>query len=158
MTKYIVKVGAYYISKLKPNSITFDGRKKKALLLDNHYCQAWNLAHMFHGELIKIKSIDKKEGEKNMRYTELELKIIKSIGSFLNYDDLESNLDDNATYFTMSDIDIESKILRGVLSNLEQIGLIFKDYVGESMFAVTNSGVIFAVTNFGVKEYYRIYR
>ena len=64
MKKYIVKVGAYYISKLKPNSITFDDRKKKALLLDNHYCQAWNLAHMFHGELIKIKSIDEKEGEK----------------------------------------------------------------------------------------------
>jgi len=31
MTKYIVKVGAYYISKLKPNSITFDGRKKKGI-------------------------------------------------------------------------------------------------------------------------------
>lgn len=148
MKKYIVKVGAYYISKLKPNSITFDGRKKKTLLLDNHYCQAWNLAHMFHGELIKIKSIDKKEGEKNMKYTELELKIIKSIGSFLNYDDLESNLDDNATYFTMSDIDIESKILRGVLSSLEQKGLIYKEFIGEPLFAVTN---------FGVKEYYRIF-
>ena len=148
MKKYIVKVGAYYISKLKPNSITFDGRKKKALLLDNHYCQAWNLAHMFHGELIKIKSIDKKEGEKNMKYTELELKVIKSIGSFLNYDDLESNLDDNATYFTMCDIDIESKILRGVLSSLEQKGLIYKEFIGEPLFAVTN---------FGVKEYYRIF-
>lgn len=148
MKKYIVKVGAYYISKLKPNSITFDGRKKKALLLDNHYCQAWNLAHMFHGELIKIKSIDKKEGEKNMKYTELELKVIKSIGSFLNYDDLESNLDDNATYFAMSDIDIESKILRGVLSSLEQKGLIYKEFIGEPLFAVTN---------FGVKEYYRIF-
>ena len=149
MRKYMVKVGAYYISKLKPNSVTFDSRRKKALLLDNHYCQAWNLAHMFHGELITIKSIDKKEGEKNMKYTELELKVIKSIGRFLNYDDLESNLDDNATYFTMSDIDIESKILRGVLSSLEQKGLIFKDYVGEPMFVVTNSEV---------KEYYRIYR
>ena len=148
MKKYMVKVGAYYISKIKPNSITFDGRKKKALLLDNHYCQAWNLAHMFHGELIKIKSIDKKEGEKNMKYTELELKVIKSIGSFLNYDDLESNLDDNATYFTMSDIDIESKILRGVLSSLEQKGLIYKKFIGEPLFAVTN---------FGVKEYYRIF-
>ena len=148
MKKYMVKVGAYYISKIKPNSITFDGRKKKALLLDNHYCQAWNLAHMFHGELIKIKSIDKKEGEKNMKYTELELKAIKSIGSFLNYDDLESNLDDNATYFTMSDIDIESKILRGVLSSLEQKGLIYKEFIGEPLFAVTN---------FGVKEYYRIF-
>lgn len=148
MKKYMVKVGAYYISKIKPNSITFDGRKKKALLLDNHYCQAWNLAHMFHGELIKIKSIDKKEGEKNMKYTELELKIIKSIGSFLNYDDLESNLDDNETYFTMSDIDIESKILRGVLSSLEQKGLIYKEFIGEPLFAVTN---------FGVKEYYRIF-
>lgn len=148
MKKYMVKVGVYYISKIKPNSITFDGRKKKALLLDNHYCQAWNLAHMFHGELIKIKSIDKKEGEKNMKYTELELKVIKSIGSFLNYDDLESNLDDNATYFTMSDIDIESKILRGVLSSLEQKGLIYKEFIGEPLFAVTN---------FGVKEYYRIF-
>lgn len=93
-----------------------------------------------------------------MKYTELELKVIKSIGGFLNYDDLETNLDDNATYFTMGEIDVEPKKLRGVLSSLEQKGLIFKDYVGEQMFAVTNSGVIFAVTNFGVKEYYRIYR
>lgn len=84
-----------------------------------------------------------------MKYTELELKVIKSIGGFLNYDDLESNLDDNATYFTINDIDIEPKILRGVLSSLEQKQLIFKDYVGEPLFAVTN---------FGVKEYYRIYK
>lgn len=61
MKKYMVKVGAYYISKINPNSATFDNRRKKALLLDNHYCQAWNLAHMFHGELITIKSIDKKK-------------------------------------------------------------------------------------------------
>lgn len=63
MRKYMVKVGAYYISKVKPNSVIFDSRKKKALLLDNHYCQAWNLAHMFHGELIIIKNDNKKEGE-----------------------------------------------------------------------------------------------
>lgn len=83
-----------------------------------------------------------------MKYTELELKVIKSIGGFLNYEDLETNLDDNATYFTMSDIDIEPKKLRGVLSSLEQKGLIYKDFVGEPLFMVTN---------FGVKEYYRIY-
>lgn len=65
MKKYMVKVGAYYISKLKLNSVVFDCRKKKALLLDNHYCQAWNLAHMFHGELIKIKNDNNKKGEKN---------------------------------------------------------------------------------------------
>lgn len=61
MTKYMVKVGANYVSKLTPNSVTFDDRKEKALLLDNHYYQAWNLAHMFHGKLITIKSIDKKK-------------------------------------------------------------------------------------------------
>ena len=33
-----------------------------------------------------------------MKYTELELKVIESIGDFLNYGDLESDLDDNATY------------------------------------------------------------
>lgn len=54
-----------------------------------------------------------------MKYTELESKVIKSIGDFLNYDDLETNLEDNATYFVMSEIDIEPKILRGVLSSLE---------------------------------------
>lgn len=84
-----------------------------------------------------------------MKYTELELKVIKSIGGFLNYDDLESNLDDNSTYFTINEIDIELKILRGVLSSLEQKGLIYKEFIGEPLFAVTN---------FGVKEYYRIYR
>lgn len=84
-----------------------------------------------------------------MEYTKLELKVIKNIGGFLNYDELETNLDDNATYFTIKEIDIEPKKLRGVLSSLEQKQLIFKDYVGEPLFAVTD---------FGVKEYYRIYR
>lgn len=83
-----------------------------------------------------------------MEYTKLELKVIKNIGGFLNYDELETNLDDNATYFTINEIDIELKKLRGVLSSLEQKQLIFKDYVGEPLFAVTD---------FGVKEYYRIY-
>lgn len=83
-----------------------------------------------------------------MKYTELELKVIKSIGGFLNYDDLETNLDDNATYFTMHEIDVEPKKLRGVLSSLEQKGLFYKDFVGEPSFMVTD---------FGIKEYYRIY-
>lgn len=85
-----------------------------------------------------------------MKYTELESKVIKSIGDFLNYDDLETNLEDNATYFVMSEIDIEPKILRGVLSSLEQKDLIYKDKksVDEPMFMVTD---------FGIKEYYRIY-
>lgn len=83
-----------------------------------------------------------------MKYTELELKVIKSIGGFLNYDDLETNLNDNATYFTMSEINIEPKKLRGVLSSLERKHLIYKDFVGEPLFIVTD---------FGIKEYYRIY-
>ena len=49
-----------------------------------------------------------------MEYTKLELKVIKNIGGFLNYDELETNLDDNATYFTINEIDIEPKKLRGV--------------------------------------------
>ena len=84
-----------------------------------------------------------------MKYTELESKVIKSIGDFLNYDDLETNLEDNATYFVMSEIDIEPKILRGVLSSLEQKGLIYKnDELAEEP--------MFMVTDFGIKEYYRI--
>lgn len=85
-----------------------------------------------------------------MKYTELESKVIKNIGDFLNYDDLETNLEDNATYFVMSEIDIEPKILRGVLSSLEQKDLIYKNEksVDEPMFMVTD---------FGIKEYYRIY-
>ena len=55
-----------------------------------------------------------------MKYTELELKVIESIGGFLNYGDLESDLDDNATYFTINEINIEPKKLRGVLSSLER--------------------------------------
>lgn len=54
MKKYMVKVGANYVSKLTPNSVTFDDRKEKALILDNHY-QAWYLAHTFNGELITLK-------------------------------------------------------------------------------------------------------
>ena len=83
-----------------------------------------------------------------MEYTELELKVIESIGGFLNYGDLESDLDDNATYFTINEINIEPKKLRGVLSSLERKHLIYKDFVGEPLFIVTD---------FGIKEYYRIY-
>ncbi len=83
-----------------------------------------------------------------MEYTELELKVIESIGGFLNYGDLESDLDDNATYFTIDEINIEPKKLRGVLSSLERKHLIYKDFVGEPLFIVTD---------FGIKEYYRIY-
>ena len=83
-----------------------------------------------------------------MKYTELELKVIESIGGFPNYGDLESDLDDNATYFTINEINIEPKKLRGVLSSLERKHLIYKDFVGEPLFIVTD---------FGIKEYYRIY-
>lgn len=83
-----------------------------------------------------------------MKYTELELKVIESIGDFLNYGDLESDLDDNATYFTIDEINIEPKKLRGVLSSLERKHLIYKNFVGEPLFIVTD---------FGIKEYYRIY-
>lgn len=83
-----------------------------------------------------------------MKYTELELKVIESISDFLNYGDLESDLDDNATYFTIDEINIEPKKLRGVLSSLERKHLIYKDFVGEPLFIVTD---------FGIKEYYRIY-
>lgn len=83
-----------------------------------------------------------------MKYTELELKVIESIGGFLNYGDLESDLDDNATYFIIDEINIEPKKLRGVLSSLERKHLIYKDFVGEPLFIVTD---------FGIKEYYRIY-
>lgn len=83
-----------------------------------------------------------------MKYTELELKVIESIGDFLNYGDLESDLDDNATYFTIDEINIEPKKLRGVLSSFERKHLIYKNFVGEPLFIVTD---------FGIKEYYRIY-
>ena len=83
-----------------------------------------------------------------MKYTELELKVIESIGDFLNYGDLESDLDDNVTYFTIDEINIEPRKLRGVLSSLERKHLIYKDFVGEPLFIVTD---------FGIKEYYRIY-
>lgn len=83
-----------------------------------------------------------------MKYTELELKVIESIGDFLNYGDLESDLDDNETYFTIDEINIEPKKLWGVLSSLERKHLIYKDFVGEPLFIVTD---------FGIKEYYRIY-
>ena len=76
-----------------------------------------------------------------MKYTELELKVIESIGGFLNYGDLESDLDDNATYFTIDEINIEPKKLRGVLSSLERKHLIYKDFVGEPLFIVTDFGI-----------------
>lgn len=54
MGEYMVKVGNAYLSKVTPYGVAFDERKGKALILENH-CQAWNLAHMFHGELITLK-------------------------------------------------------------------------------------------------------
>lgn len=83
-------------------------------------------------------------------YTELETKVIKQIGGFLNYETLEENLCDNATAFWFNEIKgIEKKQLRGVISSLEKKKLICSDDV--------NDDPMFRVTNKGLKEYYRLF-
>lgn len=63
-------------------------------------------------------------------YTELEMKVMKQIGGFLNYDTLEENLGDNATAFDFDEIEgFETRQLKGVIGSLVKKDILMPDDV-----------------------------
>lgn len=87
------------------------------------------------------------------KYTELELKVIETIGHALNYDTLEANIDDNCTIIGLEEAKkagLEPKVARGVLSSLVQKGLIW----GDDDSLQPND---FWVSVKGLKEYFRLF-
>ena len=80
-----------------------------------------------------------------MKYTELELKIIAIIGNFLNYETLEANLQDNATYFDIDDVKqltgMATKEARGVVSSLIKKNILVLDTTDHPIFWVTPDGL-----------------
>ena len=95
--------------------------------------------------------------EKIMEYTELEKKVIETFGSYLNYESLEDNLNDNATFFTFTEAEILTEIkpeqLKGVISSLVKKGIC---YIDDSTIYSINYESLFLVTNAGVETYYRL--
>ena len=89
-----------------------------------------------------------------MKYTELELKVIKAFGKFMNYDTLEDNLADNATCVTAGDIaeitGLDIKTVKGVLGSLEKKDLVFVDIIN------FNHKVLM-VSDEGVTAYYELF-
>ncbi len=83
-------------------------------------------------------------------YIDLEKKVIKQFGNFLNYSGLESNLYDNATAFEFDEIRGLNPIqLKSVIESLTGKGLLSPDDV--------NGDPIIRVTDKGVEEYYRLF-
>lgn len=88
-----------------------------------------------------------------MTLTENEKKVVAQFSNFLNYDTLEANLEDNATYFYASDIEgfSNKRSLGGVLSSLAKKGLVsYGDWSGEG-------DNFFLVTDEGLKAYYKLH-
>lgn len=88
-----------------------------------------------------------------MTLTDNEKKAVAQFGNFMNYDTLEANLEDNATYFYASEIEgfTNGRSLGGVLSSLAKKGLIsYGDWSGEGK-------EFFFVTDEGLKAYYKFH-
>ena len=83
-----------------------------------------------------------------MRFTELEQKVIKTFGSFMNYDTLEDNLSDNCTCVDAKDVakltGLDIKSVKGVLSSLEQKNLLVMEItnINHRTLMVTEQGII----------------
>lgn len=78
----------------------------------------------------------------NFKLTDLEKIVVNKYFGF-NYNDLESNLDDNANWVDFYSVEeIESKILRGVFSSLVQKELIFFAECDEGTYYISDLGVI----------------
>ena len=78
-----------------------------------------------------------------MNFTTNELVLLNLLSAFRNYDDLESELSDNAVGFYEWDIkeytDIDIKVARGVISSLIQKDMIYTDSVnGKAFFRATD--------------------
>lgn len=89
-----------------------------------------------------------------MTLTENEKKVVAQFGNFLNYDTLEANLEDNATFFKADEIEgfTNRRSLGGVLSSLAKKGLVsYGDWSGE------DCKKFFLVTDEGLKAYYKLH-
>lgn len=77
------------------------------------------------------------------KFTSNEMEILELLAGFRNYDNLETEINDNAVGVYMKDITeyttLTSKIARGVISSLEQKGMVDTDSVnGEVFFRATD--------------------
>lgn len=77
------------------------------------------------------------------KFTSNEMEILELLAGFRNYDNLESEISDNAVGVYMRDITeyttLTSKIARGVISSLEQKDMVVTDSVnGEVFFRATD--------------------
>ena len=78
-----------------------------------------------------------------MEFTSNELTLLNLLSAFRNYDDLESELNDNAVGFYDWDIkeytNMDIKVARGVISSLIQKDMIYTDSVnGKAFFRATD--------------------
>ena len=76
-------------------------------------------------------------------FTELEKAILKLVADWRNYDNLESELNDNAVGIYLRDIreytPLDTKTARGVISSLIQKDMLYTDSVnGELFFRATD--------------------
>lgn len=88
-----------------------------------------------------------------MTLTDNEKKVVAQFSNFMNYDTLEANLEDNATFFYANEIEgfTSKRSLGGVLSSLAKKGLIsYGDWSGEGK-------AFFLVTDEGLKAYYKLH-
>jgi hypothetical protein len=77
------------------------------------------------------------------KFTSNEMEILELLAGFRNYDNLETEINDNAVGVYMRDITeyttLTSKIARGVISSLEQKDMVVTDSVnGEVFFRATD--------------------
>lgn len=82
-----------------------------------------------------------------MKYTELELQVIKAFRNSMNYDTLEANLNDNCTCLDVKELAQITgqtvKTIKGVVGSLTKKNLILvEEYnLGETCLMVTNEGI-----------------
>ena len=73
-----------------------------------------------------------------MKFTNLEKKMLYLLSEFRNYDDLETELNDNAVGLYMKDIveytDMTAEVARGVVSSLVQKDILYTDDVNGKPF------------------------
>lgn len=82
-----------------------------------------------------------------MKYTELELQVIKAFRNSMNYDTLEANLNDNCTCLDVKELAQITgqtvKTIKGVVGSLTKKNLVYvEEYnFGETCLMVTNEGI-----------------
>ena len=82
-----------------------------------------------------------------MKYTEMELSVIKAFRNSMNYDTLEANLNDNCTCLDVNELSqitgYSVKRVKGIVGSLTKKNLIFVDTFnfGETALMVTDEGI-----------------